>query len=93
MSSKVVTSALLPVIIFKFPETKGLSLEEIGALFGDKIALDDTQLTEQEKIRLDSRLARHISLGGYGKNGKFKEGEVTPQSQVEDIEQHAAAKI
>lgn len=93
MSSKVVTSALLPLIIFKFPETKGLSLEEIGALFGDQIALDDTQLTEQEKNELDSRLARHISLAGSGKDGNFKEGEVTPKSQVEDIEQHAAVKV
>lgn len=69
---------MLPLIIFKFPETKGLSLEEIGALFGDQIALDDSQLTEQEKNELDSKLARHISLGGSGKEGPFGEGGVTP---------------
>lgn len=32
----IVTSAMLPYLALRFPETKGLSLEEVGALFGDE---------------------------------------------------------
>lgn len=34
----LVPAVSTPLIWFKFPETKGLSLEEIGAFFGDEMA-------------------------------------------------------
>ncbi len=40
-----------------FPETKGLTLEEVGAKFGDEVALDITHLTEKEREALDRKLA------------------------------------
>lgn len=45
----------LPVL-FYFPETKGLSLEEIAAVFGDEVALDLTHLTTHEKAELDKKI-------------------------------------
>lgn len=56
---------MLPLIIFKFPETKGLSLEEIGALFGDEVAVDISHLSEQERQELDERLARTIDMKDF----------------------------
>jgi hypothetical protein len=56
----VVTTLMLPLIIFKFPETKGLSLEEIGALFGDKVAVDLSHLSEKEREEFDDRIARTL---------------------------------
>ncbi|RVX69067.1 hypothetical protein B0A52_06780 [Exophiala mesophila] len=61
----VVTSAMLPLIMFKLPETKGLSLEEIGALFGDEVAVDITHLSVQERQELDERLARTIDMKDF----------------------------
>jgi len=46
-----------------FPETKGLTLEEVGAKFGDKVALDLTHLTEKEREDLDRKLADITTLG------------------------------
>jgi len=46
-----------------FPETKGLTLEEIGAKFGDEVALDLSHLTEQEREELDRKLADITTLG------------------------------
>lgn len=44
-------------IIWFFPETKGLTLEEIGKLFGDEIAIDLTHMTAEERGRFDQELA------------------------------------
>ncbi|CAK7213533.1 hypothetical protein SBRCBS47491_001832 [Sporothrix bragantina] len=42
------------IIIWKtFPETKGLSLEEIGEVFGDEVAVHLTHLTAEEREALD----------------------------------------
>ncbi|KAJ9641710.1 hypothetical protein H2204_002772 [Knufia peltigerae] len=51
-ANKVVTSAMLPLIIFKFPETKGLSLEEIGVLFGDEAPVNSSQPGERDDMEL-----------------------------------------
>lgn len=41
---------------FLLPETKGLALEEIGAIFGDEVALDRTNLTSEQREALDKKL-------------------------------------
>jgi hypothetical protein len=52
---------MIPFIVWKFPETKGLSLEEIGALFGDEVALDLSRLSESERQELDERLEHTLT--------------------------------
>ncbi|KAL1908618.1 hypothetical protein Sste5344_005442 [Sporothrix stenoceras] len=54
-----------------FPETKGLSLEEIGEVFGDDVAVRLTQLTAEEREELDRNIyakkaaeIRHVELSG-----------------------------
>ncbi|KAE8445891.1 hypothetical protein EG329_012670 [Mollisiaceae sp. DMI_Dod_QoI] len=49
-------------LIKYFPETKGLTLEEVGAKFGDEVALDLTHLTEKEREDLDRKLADITTL-------------------------------
>lgn len=39
-----------------YPETKGLALEEIAAKFGDEVAVDLTNLSTEERLRLDKSL-------------------------------------
>lgn len=39
-----------------YPETKGLALEEIAAKFGDEVAVDLTNLSSEERARLDKSL-------------------------------------
>ncbi|KAH8880930.1 general substrate transporter [Thozetella sp. PMI_491] len=39
-----------------YPETKGLSLEEIGKKFGDDIAVDLSAMNEEERMKLDKTL-------------------------------------
>lgn len=45
------------IIVWKvFPETKGLSLEEIGEVFGDEVAVKLTHLTSAERELLDRNI-------------------------------------
>ena len=46
------------IVAFILPETKGLALEEIGALFGDEVALDISHLSLEEREALDRSLTR-----------------------------------
>ncbi|EXJ84560.1 hypothetical protein A1O3_05229 [Capronia epimyces CBS 606.96] len=56
----IVTCLMLPYVVLKFPETKGLSLEEVGALFGDEVALDVSHLSGDQQRELDAEiLAQH----------------------------------
>jgi MFS family permease len=49
-----VLTAMMAVAIWVYwPETKGLSLEEINAIFGDQVAVDITHLTQEERDALD----------------------------------------
>lgn len=53
----VVTSFILIVCMWIWwPETKGLSLEEISALFGDEVAVDVSNMTQEQRDELDSKI-------------------------------------
>lgn len=41
-----------------YPETKGLTLEEIGKKFGDDVAVDFSAMTEEERRRFNESLAQ-----------------------------------
>lgn len=45
------------IMYFLYPETKGLTLEEIGKKFGDDVAVDLSAMSEEERRQLDMRLA------------------------------------
>ncbi|KAJ5232275.1 hypothetical protein N7468_005231 [Penicillium chermesinum] len=46
----------IPVIYFFWPETARLTLEEIAKNFGDEVAVNLTDATEEEKAQLDKRI-------------------------------------
>lgn len=52
----ILTSINIFIVWWIFPETKGLSLEEIGEVFGDHVAVQLTQLTMEERELLDQRI-------------------------------------
>ncbi|OQV09528.1 hypothetical protein CLAIMM_13641 [Cladophialophora immunda] len=47
------TTINIIIMYFYFPETKGLSLEEINTLFGDTVVVQITRITEEQKEALD----------------------------------------
>jgi hypothetical protein len=51
----IVPAACLP-LLWRLPETNGLSLEEIAAKFGDEVAVDLSHLDEERRQALDERL-------------------------------------
>ncbi|RFU33599.1 hypothetical protein B7463_g2768, partial [Scytalidium lignicola] len=69
----VITFLGLFIVIFFLPETKGLALEEIGALFGDEVALDLSHLTLEQREALDRKL---LDVDGDGKGGTTTQVEV-----------------
>ncbi|KAK5311128.1 hypothetical protein LTR93_011820 [Exophiala xenobiotica] len=46
-----------PTVSFYMPETKGLSLEEIAKLFGEEVAFDLSDLTDEQKAALEKEIA------------------------------------
>ncbi|KAH0836949.1 hypothetical protein AYO21_01742 [Fonsecaea monophora] len=54
----VLTTINIPIIYFFFPETKGLSLEEVGEIFGDDVAIHLTNQAEDEKAEMEVDIAQ-----------------------------------
>jgi (p)ppGpp synthase/HD superfamily hydrolase len=52
----IITAIHIPLIYYYFPETKGLSLEEIGEKFGDEVAVHLTDLTDVQRAELDREI-------------------------------------
>jgi predicted MFS family arabinose efflux permease len=48
------------VVYFLYPETKGKSLEELAALFGDPVVVRLTDATDEEKREMDLQIKRQI---------------------------------
>lgn len=52
----IVPLVCVVIIWFYLPETNGLTLEEIGKIFGDSIALDLSNMKTEERAALDTTL-------------------------------------
>lgn len=52
----------IPVIYFYFPETAGLSLEEVNAKFGDDVAVHINDVSEDQREALDEYLRQKSSV-------------------------------
>ena len=80
----ILTAINIPIIYSLFPETKGLSLEEIGEKFGDEVAVYITGLTDEQRAELDERIvlekasATHVESkapnGASGSSSKVDTG-------------------
>ena len=84
----------LPIIVWFFPETKGLTLEEIGALFGDHLALDIAHLSEPERTNLDKNLehmdadhmnVEHMNMEHINAGEKDNDSKQQWTKKVEDV--------
>lgn len=79
------TTVYIPIIYFLFPETKGRTLEEIGAIFGDKhVAAHWYGISEEEKRKIGEQ-AMNISA-----DGRLPEGTDLPLTEDGSV---SAAKV
>ena len=82
----VLTSINVPLVWWIFPETKGLTLEEIGEKFGDEVAVHITGLTDEQRAELDERIvlekaagaatATHVETKGPPSSGQVSDSAV-----------------
>ncbi|KAL6252904.1 hypothetical protein RBB50_000623 [Rhinocladiella similis] len=76
----LVTSCMLPYFAWKFPETKGLSLEEVGGLFGDEVALDLSHLTQEQQAALDREIREREDSSLSDKAGIATKSSESPEN-------------
>jgi predicted MFS family arabinose efflux permease len=50
------TAVTILIIYFYYPETKGKSLEELAELFGDTVVVHLTDVSEEERRKLDAEI-------------------------------------
>ncbi|KAH8587766.1 general substrate transporter [Bisporella sp. PMI_857] len=77
----IIVPALGLGVLFKFPETKGLSLEEVAAVFGDEVALDLSHMTKEARDAFDME----IMADGYGDKPIENKDAAEHCSEVEEI--------
>lgn len=77
---------MLPLAALKFPETKGLSLEEVAALFNDEVVLDLAHLSDEQREALDAKVAETTDLTGIANLSLEKGGATERKEAVDDVE-------
>ncbi|RFU28574.1 hypothetical protein B7463_g7789, partial [Scytalidium lignicola] len=83
-----VTISGIPFLVFCCPETKGLTLEEVGQLFGDEVGLDLTHMTAEQREELDRTLLSQDAKDLIGKVAE-EQGFVTrdkPSTEILHVE-------
>ncbi|TAQ87445.1 hypothetical protein B7494_g4225 [Chlorociboria aeruginascens] len=84
----VLTAVNIPIIWFYFPETKGLSLEEINGQFGDEVIVYFTHVTDEENAKIEA--AAFEAIDGNDTRFHQKEDNVTVNHQelATNVEKH-----
>jgi hypothetical protein len=59
--------AFVAIIWFMLPETNGLSLEEVGALFGDEIVIETNIAVQGEMVNEPKKTSMSLSEKGRSK--------------------------
>ena len=80
----IITAIMIPIIYWYFPETKGLSLEEINELFGDEVVVHLTHISDEEKVRLEKEVGIDNKVrGAESEKGAIDVFETSTPTQVE----------
>ncbi|KAE8451785.1 hypothetical protein EG329_002625 [Mollisiaceae sp. DMI_Dod_QoI] len=82
----IILCAIDLVVVWKlFPETKGLSLEEIDALFGDPVAVHLTDANNEQMAELEKQI-REMTMPTKGGGVETPDSDVKEKGDVEGVE-------